>query len=262
MLAGVAGADEVSGIVEPRHDVLLAAPVPGIIAAIPHREGARVAAGEVLVELDARLEDLEVARRKLVLEDEAEITAARARAALLEKDLEATRRLFETTRSVSREELDRKELEHRLASLEVIRLEQAKHRERIEHQMAEEQRARRRIVAPFDGVVVELLHDLGETVQPHQPVIRMVDDATAYLAVHLEAAEAASVREGDPARLRLGVAGPIDRMGEVDLVSPVVDPASGLRRIRIRFENRDPRIEPGTVGTWHPDRGEDGHALR
>src|SRR5689334_18029359 len=56
------------GITEPILDSIVGTPVSGIVAARKFKEGDFVKKGEVIVELDKALEDLEVARREVVLE--------------------------------------------------------------------------------------------------------------------------------------------------------------------------------------------------
>jgi multidrug efflux pump subunit AcrA (membrane-fusion protein) len=42
--------------------------------------------------------------------------------------------------------------------------------------------------------------------------------------------------------------GPVTLNGTVVFVSPVVDPASGLMRLKVRFRNADGRVRPGVAG--------------
>src|SRR5688500_17113127 len=56
------------GITEPLLDVLLSAAVPGIVHTQKFKEGDVVKQGDVLCELDRRLEELEKARRQLVVD--------------------------------------------------------------------------------------------------------------------------------------------------------------------------------------------------
>lgn len=238
------------GLVEPERDVLLSTAVSGRIMKLHQREGARVAGGELLLELDSRVEQLEVDRRRTVLEDRTELNAARERQKLLLEELESTRSLAERTGSVSREELNRKELETVLAGLEVGRLEQAKVREQIELEIARERLALQRVVAPFDGVIAQLPQDEGESVQPNQPVMRLVADEVSHLVVNIPARVARRLTPGDPVRLRFELEDVVEKTGEVAFISPVVDPASGLRKVRLRFDNQDPRVEPGVSGEW------------
>src|SRR5437016_1402727 len=56
------------GITEPFLDSTLSTPVAGIVSLRRFKEGAVISQGDVLVELDKRLEELEVIRRKAVYE--------------------------------------------------------------------------------------------------------------------------------------------------------------------------------------------------
>jgi RND family efflux transporter MFP subunit len=202
------------------------------------------------VELDKRLEQLEAARRKLVWESKAELEAAEARVVTLSTDLEATRKLFQTTRSVSREDMDKKELEYKIASAERDRLLNAEARERIEYEMAMEQLRERQIIAPFDGVLTDLYLDVGEDCEPRQPVARVVDTSECRFIANMDAAAAGRLKPGDPALLAIESAGgTVSRTGTVEFVSAVVDPASGLQRVKIRFGNADGKVAPGVAGT-------------
>lgn len=244
-------ADEVYvGLVEPFRDVLLSPAVSGRIEKLPVKEGDRVKEGELLLSLVSRVEELEVERRRVIQEDKSEVESARERLALLKKELESARALAKRTGSVSQEELNRKQLETVLAGLEVSRLEQAHARERIELEMARERLALQKITAPFSGVVAQLPLDEGESVQANQQTIRLVEDTRAFLVVNLPADVARELKMGESVRLRFSLASPVEKPGEVAFLSPVVDPASGLRRVKLLFDNTNPRIEPGISGEW------------
>ena len=43
-------------------------------------------------------------------------------------------------------------------------------------------------------------------------------------------------------------ASPITVQGQIILLSPVTDPASGLRRVKLLFDNADGRVIPGVAG--------------
>lgn len=239
-----------SGLVEPYRDVLLSSEVAGRIAEIAFREGDRVEEGDLILRLEDRVEDLEVQRRQAVYNNQAELMAARERLALLRDELEATRALAERTGSVSREELNRKQLETVLGQLEIDRLEQTQSLQLIELRIAEERLAQKRIMAPFSGVVAQLPLDEGESVQPNQPAMRLVEDDRAFLVVNVPAERARRLTLGEEVELLFVMDENVSRRGEVAFLSPVVDPASGLRRVRLVFQNDDPKVEPGISGFW------------
>ncbi len=243
-----------SGITEPIWDATLSASVAGRVAEIPVEEGDKVQAGETLIRLDDELEKLEVERRRLIWESKVEVESAKARAETLKLDLEGTRRLYETTRSVSQDELKKKELEHLLAVAEHEKSLMDEKREEIEYKMALEQLRRREIVAPRAGQVAEILIEEGESCESREPLIRVVDTTRCYLVTNLDAADARSLRVGQPVKLRIEAGErPVVRDGTISFISPVVDPASGLQEVKAVFDNADGEVRPGVAGSMYVD---------
>jgi RND family efflux transporter MFP subunit len=239
----------VPGITEPVHDSLLSASVAGTVKAIHFKEGDSVETGAVILELDKSLDELEVARRKSIYESRAELEAAEHRVSVLQLDYESTKRLFERSQSVSRDEVDKRELEYKLAVGERNRLIAAKERERIELDIAREQLAYRKIVAPFAGVITDMRVDLGVACEPRQPVLRLVELKQAYFVADVVPALTAKLSVGLEVKLHIDVAsGKREMVGKIEYLSPVVDAGSGLRRVKVIFENPNQEIAPGAVG--------------
>jgi RND family efflux transporter MFP subunit len=243
------------GIVEPYQDAKVSATVSGTVVAIRAKEGQFVHAGEVVIELDSALEALEVERRKLVAESAAELEAALSRMETLRVDLEGTRVLQEETRSVSLDDLRKKELEYRLAEAEHERLLVSEERERIECRLAEAQLQKRFITAPFDGVIVDKLLEVGEGCSQQQALFRIVDTRRCRLVVHMEQGPSLKMKPGKPVTVRVQEAdGPVTVQGTVEFVSPLVDAASGLREVKLLFDNPDGRVHPGVTGAVGTER--------
>lgn len=218
-----AGPVWIDGVTEPYRDITLAFPVFGVIAERHHEEGEAVQAGEVLVELDKGLEQLEVTRRQHVA-DLAKLELDRLQA-LAEKQ----------TISVSQAEVDKKQAEYLIAQADL--------------DLAKEALRRRIMTSPINGYVVEFFKEVGEAFEERDEVVRVVDIRRCYLVANLEESLARALKPGQT--LELEVAGGSDRLtfeGRLDYVSPVVDPASGLLRIKVLFENPDLRIRPGVLG--------------
>jgi len=248
------GPTRVPGITEPVHDSLLSSPVAGAVQTIHFKEGDRVEAGAIILELDKALEELEVKRRQSVYESRAELEAAEHRASVLQLDYESTKRLFEKSKSVSKDEVDKRELEFKLAVGERDRLTAAKERERIELEIARQQLAYRKIVAPFAGVITDLRVDLGVACEPRQPVVRLVELEKIYFVADVTPALTANLSAGREVRLHIeSGAGQREVQGTVDYLAPVVDPGSGLRRVKIIFDNPGAEIAPGAVGRLELD---------
>lgn len=213
----------VNGITEPVNDVTLSASLAGIVGKRPFKEGDRLKAGDVPIELDKRLEELEVERRKLAMD-------------LKKSDLDSTRTLFEKKAlSISREEMDKRIAEFNIAS--------------VEFELAKEQLQKRRVTTPFEGMIVELPVKEGEACQAHQPLVRIVDPKRCFFVSNIDAKIGHKLKVGRPVQLQVEAGSEsIPFKGTISFVSPVVDPASGLLKIKVTFDNLEERIKPGVAG--------------
>ncbi len=213
----------VAGLTEPFQDAILSAPVPGIIAENKFKEGDTVRKGDALVDLDRRIEELDVARRKVILEQ-------------ARKEFEVTRTLFERPNSSTpKVDVEKRELEYNVA--------------RVEHELAQEQLKRRQVLAPFDGVIAELFLETGEACQAQQPLVRLVDPRRCYFVCNVESRSAHHLETGRPVELEIDAgARPVRLTGRITFVSPVIDAASGLLKIKAVFDNTSGSIRPGAAG--------------
>jgi RND family efflux transporter MFP subunit len=60
-----------------------------------------------------------------------------------------------------------------------------------------------RVVAPIDGVVVQRQAEVGTTVVPGTPILRLVDPATLWVAMRVDESVVGRVQVGQDARIRL-----------------------------------------------------------
>jgi len=239
-----------SCVTEASKDATLSFTVSGRIAKIYHREGSSVSAGTKLVDLDRRSEELEVERRKLVFEDKSQLNAAREEAATYKDMLASTKKLFDSTGSVSREDLAKLELKANTAESEFQRLTIAEKREEVEYKLALEHLAERTLRAPFSGTIVNVKLEEGEICEANQPLIQLVDITKANLNCNIEEPVGRKLTTGEqvPISIQAGH-GQWQGMGKVVFVAPVVDPASGLLRVKIEFDNKSGDVRPGVPGT-------------
>lgn len=220
--AGAADLPSVAGITEPFLDVTLSAPVPGIVTARKFAEGDSVKEGDLLVELDKKLDELETERRKLVRDQRW-------------NDFDGTRKLFASTKGVSKEDLEKKEVEYKVAA--------------VEHEMAAEQLRRRQLLSPLSGTITEIFLEVGEACQAYQPLVRVVDTRRCYFLTNVEAAAGARLKLGQTMKLQISSgSGPIKLDGKLVFLAPVVDPASGLQKVKVLFDNASGKVPPGVAG--------------
>jgi len=218
--ATVSAAPTAQALTEPVGDVEMSTPVAGTVAAIHHGEGKFVAAGAVVLELDSRVEQLDVERRTVQVET-------------LKAELARSETLLKSTSSISREEVDKKRGEVRVATLEL--------------ELAREALSKRRIVAPFAGIVTLLPVEVGEYCQPSRVLVRLVDARQFYAIANIEPTAADALQLGTAVEFST-TADKRGASGKIVFISPVVDPASGLLRVKALFDNPEGKLRPGVGG--------------
>ncbi|WP_448204285.1 efflux RND transporter periplasmic adaptor subunit [Azospirillum sp. sgz302134] len=236
----------VKGVTQCLKDLSLGFPVAGRLAEVAVTEGTEVKAGTTLAHLDLVAETLEVQRRKLQWESNAEVIAAAARRQTTEKQMAAAKRIFDASQGISREEMENKALAHSLAVAEHDRLKNAKQIEKLDYLAAEENLARRTLRAPSPGIVTKLVKNVGESVQANEPAIKMCDLSKLLFVANVPAASLGTLAARDAVKLQVTVGAdtvPVD--GKVLFVSPVVDAASGLTEVKVELLPSGDRIRPG-----------------
>lgn len=243
-------AADYTGIVHARHQLALSVPAPGLVAAVPVQPGRRVQAGQVLLQLDDRLQALEEQRRRIVMDDVSELRATEERLKLVQPLAEDARRLAATKGALSREDLARAELDLLTTRGRLLQLQAQEEREKSEHAAAVGERAQRRLLAPVGGVVTRVAIDVGEWARPGDPLVELVDASVLQLRLNIPAAAARALKEGAALQVSFEPAlqlAPVQ--GRIVFVSPAVDAASGLVALRVQFDNPGGRIPPGIKGT-------------
>lgn len=239
-----------AGVTEPFQDVILSASVAGTVEKRLVKEGDAIKVGQVLIEMKKRQEELEVKRRKLIADSKAELAASEARVVTVKTDLDSTRKLYEATKSVSKDDLAKKELEYQLSVAEVDRLKMTEDREIIEADMAVELMKDRVVTSPLTGFVVEIFRQVGEDCKAQEPLMRVVDTRQFYFVANVEAKAGYNLKNGDTVQLQIEAGSKmIPVTGKISFVSPVVDPASGLLKIKVLCDNANGQVKPGVAGT-------------
>ncbi|MCM2264712.1 MAG: efflux RND transporter periplasmic adaptor subunit [Desulfuromonadales bacterium] len=242
--------ESISGLTEPINDVILSLPMTGTVAKIFFQEGDYVKKGAAILALDSELETLEVERRKLLWENKAEVNAAVVRVQILGSQLKSSKELYEATGSISRDELEKQQLEYELAVAEKVRLEDYEERERIEYRIAVEQLNKRSLVAPFSGIITELMVDVGETREENNPLAHLVDTSQGLFVCTVEEPIGRTLKNGSSVDLEIQSGAAVEKIkGRIIFVDPIVDPASGLQKVKVRFPIKDGDIRPGVTGT-------------
>lgn len=109
---------------------------------------------------------------------------------------------------------------------------------------AEAQLGYSRVASPIDGVVTDLPFYAGETPPSGQPVVTVMDLSQVIARVHVSQAEAAELKIGDDANL-IGPGGaPVT--AKVTQISPALDAANSTVEVWVQADNPDGALRPGT----------------
>jgi HlyD family secretion protein len=200
----------------------------GQIETLEVREGDRVEAGELLLELWNK--DLKA--RVTLAEREAEAGEARARAACLNAD-QAEREADRQVRLKQRDMASEETVDRAITAAQAGRAdcEAARATARVSAAKVGVARAeleRTRLTAPFAGVVAEVSGELNEYVTPSPPgiptppAVDLIDDACFYISAPIDEVDAAKLRLGLDARVTLDAFGDTVLAGTVRRIAPYV----------------------------------------
>lgn len=245
-MSGSLIAAEYPGVTSAYRSAELSFAVSGKVKSIPAREGDEVKKGADLVVLYNRVESLEVERKSLIYRSKAELNAAVNREKALKSQLESAQLLFDRG-AVSAEDLQKKELDYLTAKATLEQLTTREEVEKVEYQLARAALSYRTLSAPFSGVVTRIVKDLGEGVEPNQPILKLVDLSQGYVVANLDPQVAVRLSEGQEIDIRVEGLNLIK--GKVIFVSPEIDPASGLLQVKVVYENKDHLVRPGVTAS-------------
>ncbi len=233
----------------------------GVITSVAVREGQRVKQGELLTQIDDQVARLaadaskakyDIARAKAT--NNVRIRYAQKATDVAEAELRrSTESVEHFAKSVSQSQLDVEQLTVQKNRLEA---EQATHEQEIamlemkqqesELNAARTQIARRRVVAPFDGVIVQIYARKGEWAEPGQKALRIVNVDRLKAEGFIRAEDATEHVVGRAIRLAAEPGGEQNTFaGKIVFVSPEVDPITGQVRIWAEIDNRDGKLRPG-----------------
>lgn len=234
------------GVIYPIEERELALPVNGLIDELMVAEGDSVEKGQILVRLRSQVALLETRRRRIVWEDDTAVSTSAERLEIIGNQYQILYDLFDTTGSVSRDELNALLLEKIQTKGQLDKSRIQKTLSGLEYQLADQQLKQRSLSAPIDGLVTKIEKFNGEWVSAGETVATMVDLSSVVLRPSISDALA---RQLEPdSEVVVNIDGVGESAGVVRFVSPVADPASGLVRIKITIPNPDGLIRPGTRG--------------
>ncbi len=234
----------------------------GVLVEVKVSEGKMVEKDELLAQImdvETRLAkeraqiEVEIARKKA--ENDINIRFAKKSAEVSKAEMRrAMESIKKYPKSISDSEMDRLRLTVEQAVLEIEQAERdfeiAKLTLRLEEndcQSAEELLSRRKILAPFSGVVVQINHHRGEWVKPGDMVVRVLRIDRLRAEGFLDAKEVTGDLKGCAVKLTVDLPGErgVVFPGKVVFVSPEIDPVNTQVHVWAEVENRGLRLRPG-----------------
>jgi RND family efflux transporter MFP subunit len=221
-----------------RRQATVAAEVTGRLLAVRIEEGQRVQRGQVLAVLEPTL-----AR--------AELGSARARAAAGDADLAEAQRVLDRTRALADQGFASDAALTQAQSRYDLALAQ-RNASRSDASRASAQLSRYEIRAPFSGVVVNKSAQPGEIISPvsagggftRTGVCTIVDMSSLEIEVDVSEAYIARVSEGQRVEAVLDAYPDVTFPARVIATIPSADRSRATVRVRIGFDELDPRILP------------------
>jgi len=238
----------------------LAPSIGGQIKTLAVREGDRVKAGDLLLELWN--EDL--AAQVTLAEREAEAAEARARSACLNAEnaeREAVRQVkLEQRRLASEESLDRAITAAQAGRADCEAAEATARVSAAKVGVAKANLAKTRLTAPFAGIIAEVSGELSEYATPSPPgiptppAVDLIDDACHYVSAPIDEVDAAKVLTGAEVRVTLDAFGDRVFPARVRRLAPyVLDAEKQARTLEVEVEVIDPPADLAWLAGYSAD---------
>lgn len=149
------------GVVEAVRQSVVAAQVAGAVTALEVRAGDRVAAGQVLARIDARVAEQQA------IASEAQIASAQALLEVARKDFERQQQLYQQ-KFISPAALDQAESQYKAAQAQAAAL-------RAQAGATRSQSGLHVVRAPYAGIVAEVPVALGDMAMPGKPLLTLYE---------------------------------------------------------------------------------------
>jgi membrane fusion protein (multidrug efflux system) len=209
------------GSIEAINGIEVANEVPGVVETINFESGDTVSKGDVLIRLDAAI-------------DEAALRTRRAEAQLAAQEFKRVSDLL-PRRAVSQSQYDEAKANYDAA------------RARVNE--AEAQLNKKVIRAPFDGTLGIRMVDQGEYIATGTPIVEINMLNPIYVDYTLSEKSLPEVENGYPVSVTVAAVPEHTFNGEVSAINTSVNPESRTVRIRATLDNQDNLLRPGMFAT-------------
>ena len=221
----------ISGSLTPLVQSQLKSKVAGEVLEVRHREGDAVRRGEVLLRIDTRSQEAQVASQKAALDK------ARADLGIARLNVENSERLL-AKKFIAQNVLDTQKSVY-AAALASVQLAEAQLR------LAEIGLADAVVRAPFDAVVARRFAEPGEKVSSDSALLELVDLSRLELQAAAPAADTPAIAPGQLAEVRVDGFGKRVFEARVERINPVTEQGSRQILLYLAIDNADGALRGG-----------------
>ncbi|HSG90604.1 MAG TPA: efflux RND transporter periplasmic adaptor subunit [Pseudomonadales bacterium] len=216
----------------------------GVIERIDVSRGELITQGQALVRLQSDVEEAAVALLAKRAQMSAEIEDAQVGVEFAERRLERIAELY-ASNAISFNDQDEAETEAARARLQLRRVMQEQAIAELELERARKQLSLRTIRSPIDGVVVERMLGVGESVE-NLPILKVAQVDPLNVEIIVPVRWLGAIEVGMAAEVTPLYPGAEPQLARVELMDRVVDAASNTFGVRLELPNPDYAI-PGGV---------------
>jgi len=227
--------DAVGCLNEPSVVVDVGSPVIGVIERVLVERGDIVRKGQVVAQLDSKVERAAVAVAVARAQNEAEVVSAQQAQDFAKRKQDRNESLYRQN-YISNQALDQAATESRLADAKFSQAQEQRVMATQEVKLSRAQLAQRTIYSPVSGVVVERYMSAGERIE-EKPIVRLAAIDPLRVELILPSTQFGRIRTGQPARVQPDLPGAKEHPARVTVVDRVIDPASNTFRVRLELPN-------------------------
>ena len=243
-IAAPALASEYDCLIEPRQELKLAAPVPGVVAEVAVDRGDRVHKGQVVARLESDVEEANAQVATVHATNETAIASGKARVEFLQRKMNRNAQL-RPDNIVSFAQADEAAADEKVAEAQLREAELNVAQARLEAKRAVAQLRQREVVSPVDGVVIERALGPGEFRNDQAHILTVAEMNPLRVEAFLPIAIYGEIKVGDYATIA-----PEQPVGgryqaRVTVVDRVLDAASGTVGVRLELPNPDLALPAG-----------------
>jgi membrane fusion protein, multidrug efflux system len=208
---------EAIGTVEAVHGVTIAADLPGLVSRIEFQSGKKVRAGDVLVRLDTR-------------QEQAQLAAADAQRSLTTVNLERMKGLRDKG-VTSQAEFDRAAAEHKEAAARTGETQATI--------------GRKTVRAPFSGVLGIRQVNLGQYLKPGDPIVELQSLDPVYVNFSVPQQQLGDLSIGADVHVTAQGIEKSAPTGTITAINSIVDEATRNIQVQATLANADGKLRPG-----------------